>query len=355
MNSSSGEGTDRADGARAYPRARSSPEDFAVEEVPLYPPSGRGSHTFAWVEKRLRTTEEVARDLARGAGVPVRDIGYAGRKDRVAVTRQWFSLPGTDPARVLALELPGARVLRAECHDHKLRTGHLRGNRFDIVLREVDAEMLARAEVVREEILRVGLPNRFGSQRFGRGGANVEAARRLLREGRIRGDRRSARFLISALQSAVFNELLRGRPLPLDRVEVGDIARKSGTGGLFLVEDEEAENLRAARFEISATGPIFGARMPMPRGVVAEREAGALEALGVPPLGELRPPRGIRLRGARRPLRVRLVDFEMKLDGDRLRLRFELPAGSYASVVLEELFGQLREGLRDAAGSQEVP
>jgi tRNA pseudouridine13 synthase len=349
------EGTARAGDERPCPRVRSSPEDFAVEEVPLYSPSGRGSHTFVWVEKRLRTTEDVARELARRAGVPARDVGYAGRKDRVAVTRQWFSLPEMDPARALELELPGARVLRAERHDHKLRTGHLRGNRFEIVLREVDAEMLARAEVAREEILRVGMPNRFGPQRFGRSGSNVEAARRLLRGGHVRGERRAARFLISALQAAVFNQLLCLRPVPLNQVERGDIARKSQTGGLFLVEDEAIENLRAARFEISATGPIFGSRMPMPQGAVAEREATALEALGVPPLGELRPPRGIRMRGARRPLRVRLVDLDMKLDGDRLDLRFELPAGSYASVLLAELFGRLREGARDGSCAQEVP
>ena len=343
MTSSTGDDAVRSGGAHAAPLVRSSPEDFVVEEIPLYEPSGQGAHTFVWVEKRLQTTEQVARDLARLAGVPARDVGYAGRKDRVAVTRQWFSLPGLDPARALDLELAGARVIRAESHPHKLRTGHLKGNRFEIVLREVDGGALARARAAMEEIFREGLPNRFGAQRFGRAGSNVEAARRLLRGEPARVDRRSARFLISALQAAVFNEVLCRRPLPLSRVERGDVARRVDSGGLFVVEDEAIENDRAARFEISATGPIFGLRVTLPQGAVAEREAAALEALGLPPLGELRPPRGIRLRGARRPVRVPLAELDMKPDGDRLELRFELPAGSYASVALEELFGPLRE------------
>jgi tRNA pseudouridine13 synthase len=319
-------------------RLRVEPEDFRVDEIPLYAPSGEGGHTFVRIEKRLRTTEEVARDLARAVHVAPSEVGYAGRKDRRALTTQWFSVPALDPERARALELTGARVLEALRHPHKLRTGHLRGNRFEIVAREVDAETL-RAVPARLALLReIGMPNRFGPQRFGWDGGNLERGQRLLRGERIGGDRREARFLLSALQAAAFNAALSSRAAPLASVEPGDVAVIHASGGLFRVEDVLREAPRAAAFEISATGPVFGTRVLEPSGAVAEREREVLAALGVD-LGTLRPPPGIRLRGARRALRVRPLDTDVHAEGDRLRLRFELPAGSYASVALEELLG----------------
>jgi tRNA pseudouridine13 synthase len=319
-----------------------SPEDFVVEEIPAYAPEGQGDHTFVWVEKRLRTTEEVARGLARAAGVPARDVGYAGRKDRFAVTRQYFSVPGLPLSAALDLELPGVRVLGGAPHRHKLRTGHLAGNRFDLRVRGVAAAERARAHVQAGRLVAVGLPNRFGPQRFGRDGDNAERARRLLGGKAAGTDRREARFLISALQAEVFNEALRRRELPVDRVELGDLARRTDSGGLFLVDDVEACNLRASRFEISATGPIFGTRAAQPGAAVAEREREALRACGVDP-DDWRSPRGIRMRGARRPVRARVLELVLQDEADALRVRFELPAGSFASVLLEELLGSLPE------------
>lgn len=323
------------------PRIRETPEDFVVDEVPLYPPSGSGEHTFLRVEKRLRTTEEVARALARAAGVRPRDVGYAGRKDRVAVTRQWFSVPGLDPAAALALELPGVRVLEAVPHRHKLRTGQLRANRFDLRVRGVCESDLELAQRSAEAILRIGMANRFGEQRFGNQGDNAERGRDLLLGKSRSGDRRQARFLVSALQAAVFNRVLAERPIPLDQFEQGDVAVVNASGGLFLVEDLKCENARAACFEISPTGPIFGLDAPEAAERPGAREAAAYAALGIPPRDQLRPPRGIRLRGSRRPLRVMPADFEMEREGDVLRLRFELPRGAFATVLMEEL-GLLR-------------
>ena len=162
-------------------RLRSLPEDFCVDELPLYRPSGSGEHTFLHIEKRLRTTEDVAHLLARFAGARTRDVGFAGRKDRVALTTQWYSVPGLDPERAREFALPGVRVLDAIRHGHKLRTGHLSGNRFRIFVRGVDARQSEAAIRRLEEIRRVGMPNRFGAQRFGRDGENAERGRRLLR------------------------------------------------------------------------------------------------------------------------------------------------------------------------------
>jgi len=317
-------------------RLRSTPEDFRVDEIPLYRPTGEGGHTFVLVEKRERTTEEVARDLARAAGVRPRDVGYAGRKDRAAVATQWFSVPGLAPDAARELALPGVRVLEAAAHPHKLRTGQLRGNRFCIVVRELAAEAVAGAQRRCEELVRVGMPNRFGEQRFGREGDNAEAGRRLLAGEPPGRDRRRARFLISALQAEVFNAVLAERGPDLVRLERGDVAVIHGSGALFVVEDPEREAARAAAFEISATGPIFGTRMLRPQGAVERRERAILTAHGVD-VEKLSVPRGIRLRGARRSLRVRPEDLALEPLAGGLRLRFTLAPGSYATVLVEEL------------------
>jgi len=336
-------------------RLRASPDEFEVEEIALYEPSGEGAHTFVWIEKRGRTTEEVARELARAAGVAPRDVGYAGRKDRHAVTRQWLSVPGLDPERALGLALRDARVLRAVRHPHKLRTAQLAGNRFVLVVRELAPEALAGAGERLAALVAHGLPNRFGAQRFGAAGDNALRGRELLQGGARPRDRREARFLVSALQAAVFDEALRTRALPLDALEAGDVAVVHASGGLFRVDDAAREAPRARAFEISATGPIFGPRcfgppregdFRQPAGAVRERESRALAACGLDPDAPLQPPPGLRLDGARRALRVQPRDVRLAPGDapDSVRLGFALPAGSYATVLIEELFGATSAG-----------
>jgi tRNA pseudouridine13 synthase len=321
------------------------PEDFAVEEIPLYAAAGEGGHTFVWIEKRLRTTEEASRDLARAAGVAAREVGYAGRKDRFAVARQTLSVPGLDPERALELRLPGVRVLAAARHPHKLRTAQLRGNRFALRLRELEAAPAA-LEAALAELAREGLANRFGEQRYGSDGRNAERGREVLL-GRARPrDRREARFLVSALQAAVFDEVLARRPRPLRRLEAGDVAVVHASGGLFVVEDAAREQPRADAFEISATGPIVGGRERAPVGEVARREAEVLTGFGLDAAALDAAPRGLRLRGARRALRVRPEQVAVEAVAPREAcLRCVLPPGSYASVLLAELAALLGEPL----------
>lgn len=320
------------------PRIRSCPEDFVVDEIPESSCEGTGHHTYVLVEKRLRTTDEVAREIARSAGVAGRDVGYAGRKDKNAVTRQWFSVPGLAPGAAEALRLERAQVLAVDRHPHKLRTGVLRGNRFQLKVREVSPPEARRAQELLEQLSQRGLPNRFGRQRFGRDGRNVEKGSAILRSDRLRVERRTAWLLVSAVQSAVFNEVLERRPFPLDQVIPGDIAMVHQTGEEFLVEDVDREAARAAAFEISATGPIFGTKMKRPSGAVATLESAAMAAFGLPDVRAMAPPRGIRLFGGRRPLRIRLREVACSWRHGILELAFALPAGSYATTLIEELF-----------------
>jgi len=332
-------------------RIRREPEDFVVEEIPLYPPSGQGEHTFVLIEKRIANTETIARALAEAVGVAPRDIGYAGRKDRDAVTRQYFSVPKLDPIEALRLELPNAKVLSAMRHGHKLRTAQLRGNRFEIRVHEVDAALFEVANGRLMDLLRRGMPNRFGTQRFGRAQDNAQRGRALLLGAKAGRDRRASRFLLSALQAQVFNEVLARRPLPLDQLEVGDVAMIHASGGAFVVDDLEREAGRAATFEISPTGPIFGTKMLQPCGAVGRREAEVFEALEIPSVEHWELPRGINLRGSRRPLRVPLAQTSLDYQkNDVALLKTVLPAGSYVTVLLEELFGSLGEGWTSSMG-----
>jgi tRNA pseudouridine13 synthase len=327
------------------PRIRFLLEDFEVEEIPLYPPCGEGEHTFVLIEKRGIDTEAVVRDLERALRLRRLEIGYAGRKDRGAVTRQWMSLPRTDPAAARMLAGQSWRVLEAAPHRHKLRTGDLVGNRFRVVVREVVGASADRIDERLADLVRRGLPNRFGRQRFGRDGDNAELGAAILRGERGGGrrsrmDRRQVRFLVSALQSELFNRVLERRTAPPWELVDGDLAVVHRSGGLFVVDDAVAESPRAAEFEISPTGPIFGAKMRQPRGAARELEAAVWSERQLPDWDDLALPRGLRVDGTRRPLRVPVTGASLqRLAGEEtIELRFELPAGSYATVLIEELF-----------------
>lgn len=328
------------------PVLRATPEDFFVEEIPLFEFSGVGEHTYVKIEKRDHTTEEVAQALARLAGVRPGDVGYAGRKDRRAVTRQWFSVPKLAVEAAYALTLDGVKVLEVKSHAHKLRVGQLAGNRFAIVVRNVPEELGRSAEAQAARLVLQGMPNRFGEQRFGRSGDNAARGLALLkgeRGARVgKHQRRDARFLISALQSEVFNQVLARRPWPLDRLQMGDIAIKHASGGVFTVEDAQMEQARADAFEISPTGPIFGTRRFETTGEVEELEKTVMQEMGIPSAAEWKLPRGLQLKGSRRALRVRPEDVSVRWSASEqaLQLAFTLPAGSYATVFIEELLGE---------------
>ncbi|MEY2667982.1 MAG: hypothetical protein RJA59_620 [Pseudomonadota bacterium] len=318
---------------------KASPEDFRVDEIPAYAPCGEGAHLWLQVEKRGRTTRDVVRELARLLGVAERDVGVAGLKDRHAVTVQWLSFPvvkGPDPA---TLSGNGWRVVAASRHGNKLRTGHSRGNRFAIVVRGGDA---AAARAAADALAVRGLPNFFGPQRFGAEGTNADLGRAILSGSadpaarRASRDRFLRRFTLSAWQSLLFNRWLAERMADglFARALHGDAMKKLDSGGAFTCEDPAADQPRVDRFEISPAGPMFGhALAPLP-GEPGEREARILAAEGLTAAELARgggEAEGTR-RAARIPVNVTLEDVE-----GGYRASFELPRGSYATVVMGEL------------------
>jgi tRNA pseudouridine13 synthase len=327
-------------------RLRDAPEDFVVREIPAYLPEGRGSHLYLHVRKRGRTTRDLVVAL-REAGVPDARVGVAGLKDKHAVTEQWLSLPWASRDAAAALEaLPGVEILERSRHRNKLGVGHLRGNRFEIVLRDVGPDALAAGRAKLERLATIGVPNYFGPQRFGRYGRNAVDGLKLLAGETVSGDRRLQRFFLSAVQSWIFNELLaeRIRDGLYRTVLAGDWARKhDDRGGTFRVEDAEAEAPRAERLEISALLPLHGRKVRLSSGEPGRREEAALAALGLS-WTDL-----TGRRGDRRPSRVVAEDARLDAVDGGVRLAFTLPKGSYATSLLREVSGQPVDAPLDAA------
>jgi tRNA pseudouridine13 synthase len=318
-------------------RIRVLPEDFEVEEIPRFTPSGEGEYAYLWVEKRLENTDDVARSIAAALRLSADQVAYAGRKDKRAVARQYFSLPWQDPQRLMSLPIPGAKILAVERHDQRLGPGKLDGNRFRLKVREDDAVVAEEAVRRAAEIEKRGLANRFGKQRYGRDGDNAAKGRDILLGQGPRGDRRSAAFLVSALQSQLFDLVLSRREI--DRLVPGDVGFVHATGETLWLRGEPEEQERTDRFELSPTGPMLGSKMKQPRHEAARIEREAAAELGLPRLDRIDPPPGMRLFGDRRSLRVRPRELSLDYHPEEqtLELRCILPPGSYATVLLEEL------------------
>lgn len=319
----------------------SSPATFVVEEIPAYLPAGEGEHAYLWIEKQNLTTLEAVARLANVLGVPARDVGYAGMKDRHATTRQWLSFLAVDSARASAATVDGVRVLSASRHRNKLRIGHLHGNRFEVVLVDVAAGEASSLQAALEGMSRLGVANRYGHQRFGKDGDNVASGLALLRGARREPDPRRRKLLVSAVQSAVFNRVLELREQSggLLLVRQGDVLEKVASGGQFVSTDCALDQARVDAGELVPTAPLPGGRIrsPAPGSPAALLEARAFESLEID--AALLEQAGRFAPGARRPVVVKVtLDPPVAVaEAAGLRLRFALPAGSYATVVLDAL------------------
>ncbi len=380
-------------------RLRQGAQNFEVTELPIYEPEGAGEHLYAWIEKEGVDSEQVVDALRAATGRPARDIGYAGRKDRSAITRQWFSIRLATEGALQRLEAPaGGRisVLEVSRDRSKLRLGQLRGNRFRLGIdTEGDEGALATSRARLAHMTEFGVVNRFGAQRFGIGSANIEIAIAWGRgdaaraaslcidptgawklgeplpsgfrpgpSGRVLGalrrapgdpslalraaGTRFAKLIASAAQSAVFNAVLearRGAGL-LHTLRVGDVARRR-EGGLFRCLPEDLETLNASAapgtLAIAATGPLPGSEMYAPGPGVGNEERAWSEATGVDwsifDSGSV-----LASPGDRRALIVPFLE-PPRLDADRdvVWIDFALPSGSYATEVMTQLGVELPE------------
>jgi tRNA pseudouridine13 synthase len=334
------------------------PADFEVEEIPAYEPSGSGDFLYLWIEKEAMGAEYFVRQIARRLDLPVGEVGTAGLKDRQAVTRQMVSVPAQAEERLKDLEGDGIRLLHVSRHGNKLKPGHLHGNRFRILIRQIAQEVSDRLPPLLERLRQSGLPNFYGPQRFGRDHETLQLGMALLRREAEKADgnakRRCGPFLrklaLSAAQAALFNLYLARRLEEglLRKVLEGDVMARWPFGGMFVAEDVAREQQRFEERDIVSAGPIFGRKTFPARGEAAAREALVLAAAQLTPasfagLGKL-------VQGTRRHNLIYVEDLAASVEEEGVRLTFTLPAGSYATVLLREL---MKSSIADRA--DEVP
>ena len=319
-------------------RIKVQPDDFQVQEIPSYEPGGSGEHLYLWVEKRDVGPEFFARTIAQRLGVPVGAVGTAGLKDRHAVTRQWVSVPQEAEPRLAKLDGGGITLLKHSRHTNKLKPGHLKGNRFDILVRDADRSKTDAVSAVLDRIKSNGLPNYYGPQRFGRDGGNIDLGFRCLAGTQPKRLRPFVyKFALSAVQSLLFNDYL-GRRIAdglFRTVLGGDVMAKWPAGGLFVAEDVPTEQRRFDDRETVTAGPMFGRHTFAAAGPAAEREAAVLADHKLTPrsfdgFGKL-------MGGTRRHNLIYLDDLTAAWEDAGLRLAFTLPSGCYATVLLREV------------------
>lgn len=270
------------------------------------------------------------------------DIGVAGLKDRVAITQQYVSIPARCLDDLGKLETESIRILRSALHGNKLRTGHLKGNRFSILVRDVADGCAEQVEQIADQITRFGFPSYYGKQRFGHDGETLDLGFDLLRGNKkpydIPRSRRRflLRFALSAMQSFLFNHALSQRLADglLQTVLPGDVMQVRETGGIFVVEDVECEQLRSDAREIAITGPMFGIKMRKPSDDVLKRELNVLSSQQLT-LDQFRPFKKL-MPGTRRQYAVYADEFRFESEPEGIRFHFTLPSGAYATTLLRE-------------------
>jgi tRNA pseudouridine13 synthase len=377
---------------------RNEPEDFQVDEIPLYEPCGEGDHLYLRVEKTGLSTYALLRELANALDCNEREIGYAGLKDANAITRQTVSVPLRKPEDVKGLNIRGVNILSARLHRNKLKPGHLSGNQFVIHIHEPDEDSCGRARDILKVLSNRGVPNRFGRQRYGSLGnshrvgkailnnqfsiavdeiigapeaiehpgwkAAAESYRRgdiagaletlpphcrpernllnMLKDGRSHHKaikslpRKLLKLYISAYQSSLFDRMVDMRMATFGQLWAGDIAFKHDNGACFKVTDPAAEQPRADDFEISPTAPLYGYKVKLATAHAGLLEESLLESEKLT-LASFRLPGGLAMEGERRPLRVPIHGVRCEKSERGMTLSFSLPKGSFATTVLDEV------------------
>ncbi|BCD68314.1 tRNA pseudouridine(13) synthase TruD [Nitratiruptor sp. YY09-18] len=335
---------------------RQTPQTFVVEEVPLYPFSGEGEHLILKVRKKNLTTWQMLQAFSEQLGVKLKDIGYAGLKDKNALTYQYISINKKYADALRRFSHPQIKIVDITRHSNKIRLGHLKGNRFFIRLKKVLSVDAKKIDEVLKILSQQGMPNYFGYQRFGLDGKNYELGKAIVEGKRIR-ERKKAKLFVNAYQSHLFNlwlskrvelskilssfqkkELIDILDFPREIIEElknqshtfklfpGDIAKHYPYGKIFFVDDVKAESKRFAAKDISPTGLLPGLKTPRAEGLAREIEKDFDDER-------------IKEFGDRRYAWVWPEDVQgcYKEKDAWYELRFFLPKGSYATILLEEI------------------
>lgn len=317
-------------------RLRAAPEDFVVREWLGFEADGEGDHWMLTVRKRGANTHWVAKQLGRLAQIHPRDVGYAGLKDRNAVTEQSFTIPVRSAmADWQGITGEGFEVIRAERHRRKLKRGALRANDFEIVVREFPADSATLTERM-TAIGTLGIPNYFGPQRFGNEGGNLARARRWFSGEQEIHDRFERGFALSAARAALFNAVLAARVNAgtWNRLQDGDVANLNGSNSVFAVQGvDETLAQRCEIMDIHPTGPLWGKGVSAAQSAVAALEDAVATQQSVLANGLER----AGLDAERRALRLPVSNLQWSLAEDRLTLAFRLSRGAFATAVLHEL------------------
>lgn len=318
-------------------RLKASAEDFQVDEVLDIELSNSGEHLWLWVEKRLLNTEEAARRLAKAAGVSLRQISYAGLKDRHALTRQWFSvhLPGQADPQLSGAESEELRILKTQRHSRKLQRGAHSANGFTIRLTDLSVDRAALEQRL-QTIAQQGVPNYFGLQRFGEQANNLLGALEYAARNELPVQRNVRSRLLSTGRSALFNRVLaqRVRSNTWNTGQVGDVLGFTGSRSFFLAGADECADPRLAELDVHPTGPLWGDGELLSQGQTRQAE---LQAAAVWPelcawLGRAK------LQQERRILRLPVAGLRWSYPAeDCLQVQFILPPGCFATVVLREM------------------
>jgi tRNA pseudouridine13 synthase len=316
---------------------RASAADFFVEEQLGFTHTGSGEHCWLWIEKENLNTIDAAQRIAKFADLQERDISFGGLKDKNALTRQWFSLHLINkPVDWSQWDDPNLRLLEITRHDRKLRRGGHRGNRFELVLRDVVGDTALFEE--RLNTVRIqGVPNYFGEQRFGRDGRNIDNARHWIANGMPRKQRQQVSILLSSLRSWLFNEVLsaRIREHSWNQPCEGEIFSLNGSGSVFTHALDESLRARIASGDIHPTGALAGKKGTIQTSAkIAELEAAVLARFP----DEMAALERAGLSAERRALRIIPTDLQWRqLDKNSWRLGFTLPRGCFATSVVREL------------------
>lgn len=319
--------------------------DFIVDEELNFQPSGSGEHVLLQIEKMGQNTQFIARELARLTQLRVRDISYAGLKDRHAVTRQWFCFkwPIKQELDWQSWQLEGARILQVVRHFRKLRLGALKRNHFTLRLRRVTEPA---ALLQRLTLLERGVPNYYGEQRFGINGGNLALAERLF-NGESIPDRQIRGLALSASRSFLFNQVISARigESLFEQLLNGDVVQLHGSGSIFALDSVTPElQERLRQRDIHLTAPLVGLGKEM-----IAAEAAAFEQRVLQPWQSWQHAlQLLRVQSGRRSMRLLPEQLTATIDSDNVELRFALPAGCFATSVLRELVNY-RDAARDIA------